>query len=111
MEQAEINKLIADEISRYIIEQELGYDTTIYFNNLSYVLDDNSISVVENKKASEIFEYANDKTVSMTFEGPLYRALNGYFKSYVYNDIDKIVNKYGYYFEMGNSWNMALYKI
>ena len=106
-----INSIMADKISDVIIDNEFGYDTRIYFNNMAYEFNDNQYKIINNIKASKYFEYANDATVSMSFEGSLYNSLNGYSKPSIYNELDKIVNQYGFYFEFGNAWNMTLYKI
>lgn len=114
-----MNMDIADRISKLLIDLEIAHDTTIYFNNTAYELYDNKKTVYYNKLASNHTMYANDVTVTMIFEGELHRYLNGY-KKYkyddgtyinVYKEIDSIANEYGYYFEMGESWCMSLYKI
>jgi hypothetical protein len=69
------------------------------------------MTVIENIKASDYFEYANDDTVSMTFEGPLYDVLNhGHWTScIIVEEFAKIFENHGMYYEMGNMWNLAAY--
>lgn len=111
MNREDRNKRVADEVALFIIKNNYGYDTRIYFNDICYELSNNEITVLRNIKPSDYFEYANNDTVSMSFEGPLYNAMNGYSSSKIYNTIESIFNKYGYYMEMGNDWNIAVYDI
>ena len=111
MIQEEINKKIANELAFFLCEHDLGYETLIYFNNMAYELDNNDIEVLHNVKGSSICEYANDDTVTVTFEGTLYQIMNGYLGASMYHKIEKIFEKYDMYSEMGNSWNISLYKI
>lgn len=111
MNREDRNKRAADEVALFIIKNSYGYDTRIYFNNMCYELSNNEITVLRNIKPSSYFEYANDETVSMSFEGSLYNAMNGFTGSRIYNSIESIFNKYGYYMEMGNAWNIAVYDI
>ena len=54
------------------------------------------------------FEWAGD-FMSMSFEGPLYDALN-YSSSGKHEEaLSNIFKKYGKYFELGNAWNLSLY--
>lgn len=111
MNREDRNKRAADEVALFIIKNNYGYDTRIYFNDICYELSNNEITVLRNIKPSDYFEYANNDTVSMSFEGQLYNAMNGYTNSRIYNSIESIFNKYGYYMEMGNAWNIAVYDI
>lgn len=111
MNREDLNKRAADEVALFIIKNNYGYDTRIYFNDICYELSNNEITVLRNIKPSDYFEYANNDTVSMSFEGPLYNAMNGYSSSKIYNTIESIFNKYGYYMEMGNAWNIAVYDL
>lgn len=75
------------------------------------------IWVEDNVDPHRYFEYvANDHFISMSFEGPLYEILNFYgdFADYDarrVDEFDAILKKYGYYYELGNSWNLSCYKI
>lgn len=114
--QEKINQEVADAIKDFLIENDLSADTRIYFNNKAYHFD--SFGKLEKTltdiKASEYFEFANDKTVSVSFEGPFYRVMNLSFESKHYRDLEakflKLVEKFGYYYEMGHAWNLTLYE-
>lgn len=63
---------------------------------------------VETARASEYLEFANDDTLSMAFEGPLYDAMN-YGNGAVESDLQRIFERYALYFEMGDAWNLTAY--
>ena len=66
------------------------------------------------RNAEDYFEYANPDTLSMSFEGSLYDALNAWdLPCYdgVEEELQGIFAKYGLYFEYGNAWNLSAYKI
>jgi len=108
----EKNRRLADCIKEFLERYSLNIDTRIYFNNMCYSFDSSgNMTVIKNIKASDYFEYANDDTVSMTFEGPLYNALNhGHWTSCVIvEEFAKIFENHGMHYEMGNMWNLAAY--
>lgn len=64
------------------------------------------------------FEYvASNHFISMSFEGPLNHVLNflddfgGDYDADREEELCKIFEKYGYYYELGNSWNLSAYKL
>lgn len=67
----------------------------------------------QDKYAGDYFEYANERTVSMYFEGEFNHVMNGYTSGWyeLYDEFEEIPKKYGLYFEMGNSWNLSAYTI
>ena len=71
----------------------------------------------ENEDPRKYFEYVNfNHFISMSFEGPLNYVLNflddfaGDYDSEREEELCKIFEKYGYYYELGNSWNLSAYK-
>ena len=103
-------KAIAKRIVRWLKKHHMDSDVAIFFSNKCWRFDSSGIMTIdENVKGSEYFEYANDKTISMTFEGPLYEALNMHY-GYSHYDSFNEINTEGYYFEMGHAWNLAYYK-
>jgi hypothetical protein len=107
----ERNQQLADDIKKFLLENELSQDTRIYFNNKCYDFDSagKTYETLEDIKPSDYFEYANDNTVSMSFEGPLYEVLNGYRNGWpeLEDEFLEIFEKYDMYYEMGNAWNLA----
>ena len=69
----------------------------------------------EEIKGSTYFEYANDDTLSVSTEGVLCEILNCYLGGRLYDkvneDLNKMFEKYGLYFELGHHWNFSLYEI
>ena len=111
--QKRVNKKMADEIKKFLIENDFQSDLRIYFNGMAYGFNSNgNMSILEDIKGSDYTDYANDNTITMTFEGSFYEIMNGYNK-YTWSkqaEFSKILEKYGYHYELGNAWNLALYK-
>lgn len=67
------------------------------------------------RQASKYIPYVNKKTLSMSFEGPLYDVLNGMLDWPDYaslsDELSRIFERYGYYAEFGDSWNLTLFDI
>ena len=101
---------VAKTIERFIRKHGLDSDVIIYFSNKRWIYDSSGHKTIEeNVKASDYFRWANDDTISMSFEGALNSALNMY-NGYELFDKFNALDFDGYYFEMGESWNGAFYK-
>lgn len=98
---------LALKIKDFFIKNNLGLDTCIYYNN-KCIKD--CTEVIENVKGSRCVEYANDETITITFEGALYHLVN-YGSMSLMNKFSKLLEKYGYYYELGYAWSMSLYEI
>lgn len=118
------NEALAIDIYKWCKKKHLWGDNCIYFNGKAWASwsdwkgvegkqIDEDLYEYENKNPLEYFHYANPKTVSMSFEGPLYHVLNGYVKGWVRleDQLNKLFEKHGYYFELGNAWNLAAYEL
>lgn len=118
------NEALAKDIYKWCKKHHLWGDNTIYFNgkawssSATWDLDKGKqiaedLYEYENRNPLDIFEYANPSTVSMSFEGPLYHVLNGYVSGWSKKqaELQKLFEKYGYYFEYGHAWNLAAYAI
>ena len=102
---------VAKRIERFMKKYGLDYDVRIYFNNIAWDYDSShNKTVMKDIKGSEYFEYANDDTISMSFEGQLFDALNMYDGYTLYEEFDDL-DFDGHYFEMGNAWNLAFYPV
>ena len=101
---------IAKTIEAFLRKYDLCGDVRIYFSNKCWDYNSQGIkTTIKNIKGSAYFEYANDKTISMSFEGNLYSALNMHNGYELFNEWCKL-DLDGYYSEMGNSWNLSLYE-
>lgn len=99
---------LAYKIKELLEKHEVYEDVRIYFEGKC--LCSNS-GLLENMKASDYSEFANDKTIFMTFEGRFNYIINGYVENKtLVSKFDKIINKYGYYHEFGEAWNLSLYE-
>lgn len=116
----------AKEIIEFLIEHNLWQDTYIYANHKRWGDED------PNEKSHKRFHYENDKDTSvfveereyndsyksdfltMTFEGPVYEIFNYYlpirYCDSIIKEFNDIISKYGYYYELGYAWSLALYK-
>jgi hypothetical protein len=90
---------LAYEILSLLKEHELENGVWIYFNNKC--LDGNG-KITDNVRAGDKFEYANDETVSMAFEGAFYEVMPKF---------TKLLASYGLFYEQGNHSNLAAYYI
>ena len=108
---------LAYEIKELLDKHNYSGDTAIYFNNkrLTTFTDENYGKWVlqEGYKGSDYTEYTNDDTITMTFEGmnSIHGAINYGENEKFLGKLDKLFESYGYYYELGNSWNLELYKI
>ena len=105
---------IARKIEAWMKKNELHTDSRIYFNGNAW--DYNSRgekSIVEDVKATDFFQYGNNDTISMSFEGGMYRVMNYFWErpntNKLHNEFMDLIGGYGYYFELGNAWNLSLY--
>lgn len=123
----------AKEIISFLLEHGLWQDTFIYANNrrfgcydgrknYHYYYNDgydkeapwDCVFVEEDVHPEDYLDWASD-FLSMSFEGPFYDIIN-YNRSISYCDkvleeFNSIIHKYGYYYEVGNAWDLSLFKI
>ncbi len=121
--EAAIEKL-AKEIRSFLLDHDMWQDTRIYFNGKAFATDDRQghyfyhdpdhLIVLENEDPRRYTEYAGD-ILTMTFEGPLYEALNygddGGNSWETEEDLTALFRKYGLYFELGHTWDLSAYPI
>ena len=107
----------AKEIIDYLLKKEMMDDTFIYVNgkrygtcdgegNYNYGTDSwDKVYVEDNKVAANYCEYAGD-ILSISSEGSLYDVMNYGFEwdTEVPEEIDAILEKYGFYLEACTSW-------
>lgn len=110
-EQMILNEKLANDLKKFCEKHKIG-DTTVFFNNKGYRFNsDVEMNVLEDVEASEYFEFANDETVAMTFEGKLYHALNYGDDPKLAEKFNKIFEKHDCYYEFGDAWNLSVYYI
>lgn len=113
---------LAVEIRSFLLQYKLWQDVTIYFNGKAFSTGDGNgycfyndpdhLIVLKDQDPKRCFEYVGD-ILSMSFEGPFYECLNdcGYpsFDNMIQDKFQKILDKYGVYYELGDAWNLTLF--
>ena len=113
---------LKDELIAYLQKHDMWQDVYIYCNGKCWGTSDKEMKHF--RYGGEPFEYEDDPhrvteyagdILTMTFEGPLYEALN-YGCEYgdpwkTENDLQEMFKRYGLYYEMGESWNLTACKI
>ena len=117
-------KLLAIDIYEWCIKHDLWGDNIIYFDGKAWsngemwagehgkkIADD--LYEYNDRNPRDYFEYANPKTLSMSFEGSLNHVLNGYtrWSWKIEEEFRKLFEKYGLYYELGHSWNLSAYEL
>ena len=108
------NLRVTQAISKWLVANDLHGDVHIYFNDRAYSFEaDGKITRRSDVKGSDYFLYANDDTVSVSFEGPLYEVLNFYHprSAELHEQFMNLVDEHGFWFEKGNAWNLSLYNM
>lgn len=115
---------LAKDIIDFLLKHEIFDDTFIYVNGKRYSTWNgeheynygtsswDKVYVEDDKDPKDYFEWAG-KYLSMSFEGPLYDLINYGFEFGSYKTIDElteIFHKHGFYWELGNAWNLTAVK-
>lgn len=114
----------AMKIIEWLARRELWYEVAIYVNGKCYSADgyDKTKNPVRLQTPKDgvtyyatdvtdptvIVEYANPDLITMTFEGPLYQALN--YDSDTEQAFMDLFDRHGLYFEYGYAWSLSAYE-
>lgn len=114
----------AMKIIEWLAKRELWYEVAIYVNGKCYSADgyDKTKNPVRLQTPKDgvtyyatdvpdptvIVEYANPDLIAMTFEGPLYQALN--YDSDTEQAFMDLFDRHGLYFEYGYAWSLSAYE-
>lgn len=111
---------LAWKIREILLKHEAWIDTHIYFNGKCLSTDDGNhnygyndpskVYLLEDQNPRDYFEYVGD-ILSVSFEGPLYDAINYGFDSSLENELDELFSSHNLYKELGNAWNFSLYEV
>ena len=116
-------KLVMDLI-KWLVKHDCFMDICIYCNNKRWMSDNHKKDAIKiiNKdislepfylqtriKAKDYIEYANEKLITMSFEGPLYHEIN-YGDGKTYKELQNFFEKRGLYFELGYAWSLSTYE-
>lgn len=115
---------IARSIYDFCKQHDVWGDNTIYFDGIAWSNQpdwngvsgkkiDDELYLYENKNPLDYFEYANPETLSMSFEGDFYYVMNGYYPHdfKLEEEFLALLESFGYFYELGNAWNLAIYKL
>lgn len=108
-------RVLATRIRDFLDEYWLAGDCRIYFNGMcwEHSVGDEGWKRIVDINPKDYFEYAGG-VISMSFEGILYDILNGYTnalgREYA-TKFERLLEKNGCYYEMGNSWNLSIYEM
>lgn len=84
-------------VQEWLLHHELHGDTTFF---------------TPNEWRARGGQYGTDSQLVLVFEGGLYELLNGYSRRVeLYDEFDRFVQAFGYFFEMGNAWNLGFYPL
>ena len=102
------------KIESWMKKNGLLYAVRMYFNNKCYCWYDGEKRIITDIKGSEYFEYANDDTISISFEGPFYNVMNYAYDKKEWDRLEseftKIVGSFDCWYELGNAWNLSIYE-
>ena len=105
-------EVLVEKICNYLIENKLQNSTAIYYNNTALKWDCSlqEYTIIENVKATDYFKYAVNEPICMTFEGSLYQLINSCEDIDKLDKFDEFLESLGLSYELGNLWNMVIYK-
>lgn len=105
----------ADEMVNFYVNGK-HFSTDMNKDFIEQAIADNrtneKVSYYEDIKPCDVtkqIEYNNPKTITMTFEGPLYQDIN-YGSGKILKQIENKAKKYGLYSELGYAWSLAFYE-
>lgn len=119
---AEKIEALARAIYDLLLSHGIWQDVSIYFNGKCMSSCNDTATkfryngepfISEGKDPRDCFDYVAEKHIlSMSFEGPLYEALNGYAGNWeIEAELIALLKKYGCYYELGNAWNLTCYPL
>lgn len=100
----------AFEIIDFLKQKDMARSTRVYWNGRCY--DGDNDSFIENIDPKDYFEFVGPY-LSMSFEGDLYDVINYAYESgyeILEQKFSAIFDKYGFYYELGDAWNLSAYE-
>ncbi|MHB1167007.1 MAG: hypothetical protein ACYC0N_00515, partial [Carboxydocellales bacterium] len=101
------------DTTKLLSKYDCDGDVAIYYDNkrLKAItnLEENCIKWIKEErfKGSDFTEYANDETITMTYDS----VTNFETIPECLTEFEKLIEEYGYWYELGHSWDLSLYKI
>lgn len=110
------NEKLANDIIKFLKKNNFDLDVHLLYNGK--MVNATTGESKEIVSAGDYVDYFNDDTITMTFEGPFYEFINGYWDSSVgnkyqklYDEFDNIFKKYGLFYDLGDNWNLSAYEL
>ena len=101
---------LAKDLMAWLKENDLVSDTRIYIpNGKTWEFENEDFKLLnENYRPSKVSKYLSDNTLCMTFEGGIFNVLNHYWEDCfdLEEEFEEIFYKHGFYYEMGEPWNL-----
>ena len=113
---------LANRIYNLLLQNDMWIDVAIYFNGkcMSTSIEDEEGHkfrynegppfIEEDVDPRLYFEYVGPY-LSMSFEGPMYHAINYGEDDSFLKEFDSLLSEYGLYYDLGGAWNLSVYKI
>ena len=97
-------------IVRFLLRKGLAGDVQLFVGGLRVWLTDFSILSTDANPQMWV-KYANRETITLTFEGAFYGVVNGHSKesSALMEEFIELLRGDGFYYELGDAWNLTLY--
>jgi len=98
-------------IEAFMIKYDAQGDSRIYFSGKAWCYStchDSKRKLIENIKAEDMFDYADNKSICMTFEGGMYDIMNMYYGCTLYDKFLELLQGFNCYCELGNAWNLTI---
>lgn len=114
LEYEEVERL-AQEIYDVLLNNRMWMDISIYYNGKRMSTSSGNQYryngepfIEEGVSPKDYFQYCGN-ILSMSFEGPLYEAIN-YKGGPVVDQLEEVFGRHGLHHEMGDAWNLSLYR-
>lgn len=99
---------IHKEIENLFKEYDICYWLSIFHSGKKYTYNSDGSCKVEDANVKDYFEWGNPKTLCMSFDADIYDVFNYDILPSCLRKFDAIIDKYGYYYEFGDAWNLTL---
>lgn len=107
------NERLGSDLKQWVYNYHRSSKCKIYYNDVSYTWDNvHKYWIQKNEKATQYVPFADDQTVTMTFEGKLYCDLHEYASTN--KTIDSLTNlfcKHGFKYVLCHSWALTAEEI
>lgn len=103
------NERLGIDLKQWVYNYHKSSECKIYYNDVSYTWDTvDKYWLQKNEKATQYVPFADDQTVTMTFEGKLYWDLHEYTSTNkTINSLTNLFYKHGFKYVLCHSWALT----